>query len=134
MMSDWYQRLFPTRLAPRRQAVPEFETTQQGSRIATSVGGVLIGRSFGSGSTPSRSGPVANCSSGCRLSIPVSIRTGSCDTPASPQRVAARSCAATGLRNPNDGAWLWDPSRSALCRSRMIPSQPVRNRRLRIVT
>ena len=78
MMSDWYQRLFPTRLAPRRQAVPEFETTQQGSRIATSVGGVLIGRSFGSGSTPSRSGPVANCSSGCRLSIPVSIRTGSC--------------------------------------------------------
>jgi hypothetical protein len=44
MMSDWYQRLFPTRLAPRRQAVPEFETTQQGSRIATSVGGVLTGR------------------------------------------------------------------------------------------
>ena len=78
MMSDRYQRLFPTRLAPRRQAVPEFETTQQGSRIATSVGGVLIGRSFGSGSTPSRSGPVANCSSGCRLSIPVCIRTGSC--------------------------------------------------------
>ncbi len=42
--SDWYQRLFPTRLAPRHQAVPEFETTQQGCRVATSVGGVLTGR------------------------------------------------------------------------------------------
>jgi predicted phage terminase large subunit-like protein len=42
--SDWYQRLFPTRLSPRHQAVPEFETTAQGSRIATSVGGVLTGR------------------------------------------------------------------------------------------
>ena len=37
--SDWYQRLFPARLAPRHQAVAEFETTQQGSRVATSVGG-----------------------------------------------------------------------------------------------
>jgi hypothetical protein len=42
--SDWYQRLFPTRLAPRHQAVPEFETTAQGCRVATSVGGVLTGR------------------------------------------------------------------------------------------
>src|SRR5215469_10531635 len=42
--SDWYQRLFPTRLAPKHQAVPEFETTAQGSRVATSVGGVLTGR------------------------------------------------------------------------------------------
>ena len=41
VMSDWYQRLFPARLAPRHQAVPEFATTQQGSRLATSVGGVL---------------------------------------------------------------------------------------------
>src|SRR6266700_2668533 len=41
---DWYQRLFPTRLSPRHQAVPEFETTAQGSRVATSVGGVLTGR------------------------------------------------------------------------------------------
>src|SRR5437667_1194840 len=40
LASDWYQRLFPTRLAPRHQAVPEFETTAQGSRVATSVGGV----------------------------------------------------------------------------------------------
>jgi len=44
LASDWYQRLFPTRLAPRHQAVPEFETTAQGSRVATSVGGVLTGR------------------------------------------------------------------------------------------
>ena len=42
--SDWYRRLFPTRLSPRHQAVPEFETTAQGSRVATSVGGVLTGR------------------------------------------------------------------------------------------
>ena len=43
--ADWYQQLFPaTRLSPQRQAVPEFETTAQGCRIATSVGGVLTGR------------------------------------------------------------------------------------------
>jgi predicted phage terminase large subunit-like protein len=42
--SDGYQRLFPTRLSPRHQAVPEFETTAQGCRVATSVGGVLTGR------------------------------------------------------------------------------------------
>ena len=42
LASDWYQKLFPaTRLSPQRQAVPEFETTAQGCRIATSVGGVL---------------------------------------------------------------------------------------------
>src|SRR6516162_6350370 len=44
MMSEWYQRLFPTRLSPERQAVPEFETTALGCRLATSVGGVLTGR------------------------------------------------------------------------------------------
>jgi predicted phage terminase large subunit-like protein len=44
LASDWYQRLFPTRLARHHQAVPEFETTAQGCRIATSVGGVLTGR------------------------------------------------------------------------------------------
>ena len=44
LASDWYQRLFPTRLSPQRQAVPKFETTAQGSRVATSVGGVLTGR------------------------------------------------------------------------------------------
>src|SRR5271155_5788676 len=42
--SPWYQWLFPTRLAPARQAMAEFETTERGCRIATSVGGVLTGR------------------------------------------------------------------------------------------
>ena len=42
--SDWYRRIFPTRLSPERQAVAEFETTAQGCRFATSVGGVLTGR------------------------------------------------------------------------------------------
>jgi predicted phage terminase large subunit-like protein len=44
MSSEWYRRLFPTRLSPQRQAVPEFDTTAQGCRLATSVGGVLTGR------------------------------------------------------------------------------------------
>ena len=41
---DWYQRLFPTRRSPQRRAVPEFETTAQGSRVAASAGGVSTGR------------------------------------------------------------------------------------------
>src|SRR5689334_193836 len=44
MMSPWYRPLFPTRLAPHRQAVQEFITTRQGYRLATSTGGVLTGR------------------------------------------------------------------------------------------
>ena len=44
MMSEWYRRLFPTRLAAHRQAVQEFITTRQGYRLATSNGGVLTGR------------------------------------------------------------------------------------------
>src|SRR5205814_1914184 len=44
MMSPWYPRIFPTRLAPHRQAVQEFLTTRQGYRLATSNGGVLTGR------------------------------------------------------------------------------------------
>ena len=44
MMSQWYRRIFPTRLAPHRQAVQEFITTRQGYRLATSNGGVLTGR------------------------------------------------------------------------------------------
>jgi hypothetical protein len=44
MMSPWYRRLFPTRLAAHRQAVEEFQTTRQGYRLATSTGGVLTGR------------------------------------------------------------------------------------------
>src|SRR5499427_7500671 len=44
MMSPWYRRVFPTRLAPHRQAVQEFIATRQGYRLATSTGGVLTGR------------------------------------------------------------------------------------------
>jgi hypothetical protein len=44
MMSPWYRHVFPTRLAPHRQAVQEFITTRQGYRLATSTGGVLTGR------------------------------------------------------------------------------------------
>ncbi|MGC2200542.1 MAG: hypothetical protein WA633_10425, partial [Stellaceae bacterium] len=44
MMSDWYRRIFPTRLAPHRQAVAEFLTTANGYRLSTSNGGVLTGR------------------------------------------------------------------------------------------
>ena len=44
MNTLWYQRLFPTRLAPHRQAVGEFLTTAHGYRLSTSNGGVLTGR------------------------------------------------------------------------------------------
>ena len=44
MNSEWYRRLFPTRLSPRKQSVQEFLTTANGFRLATSVGGVLTGR------------------------------------------------------------------------------------------
>src|SRR5436309_12979766 len=44
MMSQWYRRIFATRLAPHRQAVQEFITTRQGYRIACSNGGALTGR------------------------------------------------------------------------------------------
>src|SRR5437016_4851843 len=44
LMSPWYGQIFPTRLAPHRQAVQEFITTRQGYRLATSTGGVLTGR------------------------------------------------------------------------------------------
>jgi hypothetical protein len=43
MESDWYRLLFPTRLSARR-AVNDFATTAGGTRMATSVGGVLTGR------------------------------------------------------------------------------------------
>lgn len=43
MLSSWYQRLFPTRLLPSRQAVHDFVTTMQGGRFATSVGGSITG-------------------------------------------------------------------------------------------
>jgi predicted phage terminase large subunit-like protein len=45
MMSAWYQRAFPnTRLASARPAVSDFRTTQNGSRLALSVGGGVLGR------------------------------------------------------------------------------------------
>jgi len=44
MQSAWFQALFPeTRLAPKRQALANFETTQGGGRFSTSVGGVITG-------------------------------------------------------------------------------------------
>jgi hypothetical protein len=42
--SDWYREVFPARLSAQRQAASEFDTTAQGCRLATSVGGVLTGR------------------------------------------------------------------------------------------
>jgi hypothetical protein len=44
MTSAWYRGLFPTRLSPQKQSVQEFVTTHAGSRLCTSVGGVLTGR------------------------------------------------------------------------------------------
>jgi predicted phage terminase large subunit-like protein len=44
MTSECFRSLFPTRLAPQKQSVQEFLTTQNGFRLATSVGGVLTGR------------------------------------------------------------------------------------------
>ena len=43
IMSAWYKHLFPTRLADRL-AVHDFATAALGTRMATSVGGVLTGR------------------------------------------------------------------------------------------
>ena len=43
MASAWYRQLFSTRLGDRHP-VHDFATTQQGTRMATSVGGVLTGR------------------------------------------------------------------------------------------
>ena len=44
MISPWYQSLFATRLASARAPLQELVTTRGGSRMATSVGGVLTGR------------------------------------------------------------------------------------------
>ena len=44
MQSEWYQRLYATRLAGLRPAVADLRTTTGGGRFATSVGGVLTGR------------------------------------------------------------------------------------------
>jgi predicted phage terminase large subunit-like protein len=44
MNSGWYKAAFPTRLSTEKQSVQEFVTRNQGSRLATSVGGVITGR------------------------------------------------------------------------------------------
>jgi predicted phage terminase large subunit-like protein len=44
MTSPFYRSLFDTRLSAERNAVAEFETTEGGYRLSTSVGGVLTGR------------------------------------------------------------------------------------------
>ena len=45
MQSPFYRSLFPhTDLSKEKQSVSEFETTEKGCRLATSVGGVLTGR------------------------------------------------------------------------------------------
>jgi predicted phage terminase large subunit-like protein len=44
MLAGWFQRMFPlTRLASKRQALGNFETTAGGGRFSTSVGGVITG-------------------------------------------------------------------------------------------
>lgn len=44
MQSDWYRKLFRTRLYSERPALAEMGTSQGGFRISTSVGGVITGR------------------------------------------------------------------------------------------
>ncbi len=45
MESDWYRSVFPrTRFNPKKSAELEFETTRQGYRYGTSLGGALTGR------------------------------------------------------------------------------------------
>jgi predicted phage terminase large subunit-like protein len=44
MTSPFYQALFDTRLSKGREAISEYETTEGGYRLSTSVGGVLTGR------------------------------------------------------------------------------------------
>jgi predicted phage terminase large subunit-like protein len=43
--AEWYRRTFPhTRINPRKNTETEFLTTQQGGRLACSIGGTLTGR------------------------------------------------------------------------------------------
>lgn len=45
MDASWYKEAFPTtRLNPHKRSEGEFETTQNGCRISTSIGGTLTGR------------------------------------------------------------------------------------------
>ena len=40
LASDWYLQVFAARLSAQRHAASELDTTAQGRRLATSVGGV----------------------------------------------------------------------------------------------
>jgi predicted phage terminase large subunit-like protein len=44
MTSSFYEALFDTRISGERDAVSEFETSEGGYRLSTSIGGVLTGR------------------------------------------------------------------------------------------
>ena len=44
MTSPFYEALFDTRISGERDAVAEYETTEGGYRLSTSIGGVLTGR------------------------------------------------------------------------------------------
>ena len=44
MNSAFYEALFDTRLSKGREAISDFETTDSGYRLSTSIGGVLTGR------------------------------------------------------------------------------------------
>ena len=45
MSTDWYQETFPhTRISQKKRSENEFETTKNGYRLSTSIGGVLTGR------------------------------------------------------------------------------------------
>jgi predicted phage terminase large subunit-like protein len=44
MSMPFYEAIFATRLSAQKQATSEFETTQKGYRLSTSIGGVLTGR------------------------------------------------------------------------------------------
>src|SRR5438874_7482975 len=44
MMSNIYKAIFPTRLVSQHPALQELVTTENGFRLATSIGGVLTGR------------------------------------------------------------------------------------------
>lgn len=44
MTSSFYEALFDTRISKGREAVSDFETTEGGYRLSTSIGGVLTGR------------------------------------------------------------------------------------------
>src|SRR6266404_1022168 len=44
MTSAFYEALFDTRLSKGREAIADFETTNGGYRLSTSIGGVLTGR------------------------------------------------------------------------------------------